>query len=113
VAWGAGHCGQSGDPHYGQSCVPAPNGGFEAIAAGEFHSLAIKLHPHGDLNCDGVVDFGDINPFVLALSNPPAYVAAFPQCDITLGDMNCDGFVSFQDINPFVACLSSGGCDCP
>ncbi len=40
----------------------------------------------GDLNCDGVVDFGDINPFVLALSDPAGYAAAFPDCNILSGD---------------------------
>jgi hypothetical protein len=68
-----------------------------------------ELHP-GDLNCDGVVTFDDINPFVLALSDPVAYAAAFPDCNILNADCNADGLVSFDDINPFVAILSSGGC---
>ena len=68
---------------------------------------------HGDLNCDGFVDFGDINPFVLALSNPSVYQQTYPDCNILNGDMNCDGTVDFGDINPFVTCLSTGDCDCP
>jgi hypothetical protein len=63
----------------------------------------------GDLNCDGTVDFGDINPFVLALANPAAYATTYPDCDIMLGDVNGDGSVDFGDINPFVALLSGGG----
>jgi hypothetical protein len=63
------------------------------------------LHP-GDLNCDGEVDFGDINPFVLALVDPGAYAAMFPNCDILNADINGDGLVNFGDINPFVALLS-------
>jgi uncharacterized membrane protein len=44
---------------------------------------ACRLTPaYGDLNCDGAVNFGDINPFVLAISNPPGYATAFPDCDI-------------------------------
>jgi hypothetical protein len=73
----------------------------------------ICIRALGDLNCDGVVDFGDINPFVLALSNPAAYAQAFPECHILTGDMNCDGLVDFGDINPFVSCLANGDCDCP
>ena len=61
----------------------------------------------GDLNCDGAVNFGDINPFVLALTNPAAYVATYPDCDIMLGDINGDGNVDFGDINPFVMLLTS------
>jgi hypothetical protein len=62
----------------------------------------------GDLNCDGIVDFGDINPFVLAISNPAAYAGAYPDCDILAGDCNGDGYIDFGDINPFVVLLSGG-----
>ena len=57
----------------------------------------------GDLNCDGVIDFGDINPFVLALSDPAGYAATYPNCNVANGDINGDGHVDFGDINPFVA----------
>ena len=60
----------------------------------------------GDLNCDGSVDFGDINPFVLALTNPAGYQAAYPDCNIDLADINGDGLVDFGDINPFVRLLT-------
>ncbi len=60
----------------------------------------------GDLNCDGVVDFDDINPFVLALSDPASYGVAYPDCNILSGDCDSDGDVDFDDINPFVALLS-------
>jgi hypothetical protein len=64
----------------------------------------------GDLNCDGIVSFGDINPFVLYLSDLSAWQAAYSGCDPARGDMNGDGtFPSFADINPFVTLLSSGG----
>ena len=62
----------------------------------------------GDLNCDGAVDFGDINPFVLALTNPGAYATAYPGCDILNGDINGDGSVDFADIDPFVVLLAAG-----
>ncbi|MBP7744852.1 MAG: hypothetical protein KA383_01885 [Phycisphaerae bacterium] len=62
----------------------------------------------GDLNCDEAVNFGDINPFVLALSNPGAYDAVYPDCDPLAGDCNGDLTLGFGDINPFVTLLSSG-----
>jgi hypothetical protein len=65
---------------------------------------------YGDMNCDGLVDFGDINPFVLALANPGQYGLMFPDCDIMNGDINQDGSVDFGDINPFVSCLTTGHC---
>jgi len=63
----------------------------------------------GDLNCDGQVGFGDINPFVLRLSNPATYDALYPDCPDANGDINADGTVGFGDINPFVALLSGTG----
>ena len=59
----------------------------------------------GDLNCDGAVNFDDINQFVLALTDPESYFATFPACNIWRADVNQDGVVDFDDINPFVALL--------
>ncbi len=73
--------------------------------AADFGIRALK----GDLNCDGYVNFGDINPFVLALSNPIQYKNLYPGCFIQNGDINADGSTDFADINPFVAILSGGG----
>ncbi len=67
--------------------------------------VAVLIAP-GDLNCDRRVDFQDISPFVLALSDPAGYTAAYPSCNISLADINGDGVVNFDDINPFVALLS-------
>lgn len=60
----------------------------------------------GDLNCDNLVDFGDINPFVLALTDPNGYSQAYPHCELMAGDINGDGKADFGDINPFVALLT-------
>jgi murein tripeptide amidase MpaA len=62
--------------------------------------------PAGDLNCDGTVDFGDINPFVLALIDPVSYATHYPDCNLMLADINDDGTVDFGDINPFIALLT-------
>ncbi|MEW6252589.1 MAG: hypothetical protein AB1716_18280, partial [Planctomycetota bacterium] len=70
--------------------------------------VALPFRP-GDMNCDGAINFDDINPFVLALSDPAGYQVAFPNCNILNGDINNDGLVNFDDINPFVALLTSPG----
>jgi hypothetical protein len=62
----------------------------------------------GDMNCDGIVNNFDIDPFVLALSDPGAYQAAFPNCDINNADANGDGQINNFDIDPFVALISGG-----
>ena len=62
----------------------------------------------GDLNCDGAVNAFDIDPFVLALTDPAGYAAAWPDCDIMLADCNGDGVVNAFDIDPFVELLTGG-----
>ena len=57
----------------------------------------------GDCNCDGLIDFFDIDPFVLAVTNPEEYVVQYPECEWLSADCNNDGFVDFFDIDPFVA----------
>jgi len=64
------------------------------------------LHP-GDLDCDGDVDFDDINPFVLALSGQAGYYTQYPDCNWLNADCDEDGDVDFDDINPFVALLGN------
>jgi N-acetylneuraminic acid mutarotase len=102
-------------PRHGVPVVTLPDGRL-LLAGG---SVVQHYHPTaycdifepvvpGDLNCDGVTDFRDINPFVLALSDPVAYTQQYPDCDTLHGDCNGDGLVDFRDINPFVAILASG-----
>lgn len=61
----------------------------------------------GDMNCDGVISYADINPFVLAITNAASYEAQFPECDFLNADCTSDGQVSYADINAFVQLLSN------
>ncbi|MEW6253735.1 MAG: hypothetical protein AB1716_24070, partial [Planctomycetota bacterium] len=60
---------------------------------------------NGDCNCDGYVNFDDINEFVRILGGGTP-------CRFANADINDDGQVDFSDINPFVACLAAGGGRC-
>ncbi len=74
-------------------------------------AVTMVVGMRGDMNCDGAVDFGDINPFVLQLSNFAAWQATYVGCNPLNGDINDDGIYgegSFGDINPFVALLTGG-----
>jgi hypothetical protein len=64
-----------------------------------------------DLNCDSIVNNFDIDPFVLALTDPAAYAALYPACPPSAADINRDGAVNNFDIDAFVACLTAGGCE--
>jgi hypothetical protein len=96
------------------SSTPMTGGNFELI--GGFWASVPGFQP-GDLNCDGLLNTFDIDPFVLALTSAPgfaAYQAVYPDCDGMLADVNCDGYVNTFDIDPFVLCLTGGGCPpCP
>lgn len=59
----------------------------------------------GDINCNGAVDYDDIDPFVLALGGESAYLDAFPDCRCLNADCNNDGTVSYEDIDAFVTVL--------
>ncbi len=80
------------------------NGNTGESRVGVMKYASLVGHP-GDMNCDGAVDNGDIDGFVLALTDPGAYAAAFPNCDIASGDANGDGVVDNGDIDAFVALL--------
>jgi hypothetical protein len=86
--------------------VPSATQATEISVRVVLNSLNEQRLLTGDLNCDGFVDFGDINPFVLRLSSPGGYQATYPRCLDANGDINLDGSVDFGDINPFVALLT-------
>ncbi len=62
----------------------------------------------GDLNCDGLLTFDDINPFLLVLTDDVSYAAQYPECDPNLADCNSDGVVNDEDVDAFIARLIAG-----
>ena len=60
--------------------MSAPNG-----YAAAFPGLAGSMVFHADCNCDGVVDFDDVNPFIARISCDPPYCS--PECGDRGGDM--------------------------
>lgn len=62
----------------------------------------------GDMNGDQQITEADINPFVLALSNPDDYFAFYPLVDADdFGDMNQDGNFNLGDVALFKAMFGS------
>ena len=60
----------------------------------------------GDTNCDGDVNFEDINPFVTAIVTFDGFRQKYPGCRWLNSDCNFDCHVDFDDINPFVGLLT-------
>lgn len=56
----------------------------------------------GDCNCDGITDTGDINPFVLALSDSVTYMNKYHNCPLERADCNLDSCINFDDIAAFM-----------
>ena len=95
--------------------------GFGEDAQGELYVLAnstgtpfgttgvvLRIALLGDMNCDGLLNAFDIDPFVLALTNPAAYAGVYPDCSVHNADVNNDGSVNAFDIDPFVLILTGG-----
>lgn len=55
----------------------------------------------GDLDCDGVISFLDIDPFLLAIFSPHVYQAQYPACTVRNADVNRDGRRDFFDLDSF------------
>ncbi len=84
-----------------------PNGRLRAIVDEAIPDIIV-----GDMNFDGVVDTGDVAPFVLALTDPQAYQDQFGVDEATMleaGDINADGAFDTGDVAPFVQMLVGGG----
>jgi aldose sugar dehydrogenase len=66
------------------------------------------IHPTGDMNGDGSLNNFDIDPFVLALINPAAYDAQYPNVNrVEVADANGDGVINNFDIDAFVRLLAN------
>ena len=59
----------------------------------------------GDVNCDGAINNFDIDPFVLAITDPDGYDAAYPDCSWTNADVNMDGSINNFDIDSLVTLI--------
>ncbi len=68
-------------------------------------SVLLQLGLLGDMNLDGVVDTGDVAPFVLALTDSAAYEAEYRIDPVLVGDINQDGAFDTGDVAPFVQLL--------
>lgn len=90
-------------PDTGQGAAPI-------VDLGCYERLADATLPPGpcpgDMNCDGVVGYGDIDPLVLALAGSAAYQAVYPDCEWLSADCNNDGTVNYTDIDVFIALLT-------
>jgi hypothetical protein len=88
--------------------VGAEAPGFPENAPRMLATLGFAGAPQrGDLNGDGVIDGFDIEPFVLALTDPAGFAMQHPLVPrFCAADANGDGAVDGFDIEPFIAILT-------
>ncbi|MCG3125736.1 MAG: hypothetical protein CHACPFDD_00562 [Phycisphaerae bacterium] len=85
--------------------VAGVGGANEAESGG---AVGWKFGRRGDLNCDGRVNSFDLEPFLMALTEPEHYMLVYGSCDRRRADINGDGKVDGFDIDPFIALLLAG-----
>ncbi len=68
----------------------------------------LSLARRGDINCDGNINFDDIESFVIALVDMAEYLQSYHECQHMNADCNGDGRVNFDDIDAFVILLIGG-----
>ncbi len=87
-------------------------GRWHALVRHEPDRVLATLYLLGDMNLDGVVDTGDVAPFILALTDPGSYMSQYgidQETMIALGDINRDGAFDTGDVAPLVQLLVGGG----
>ncbi len=78
---------------------------LSAAGVGPIHITSMIVTPPrdlGDMNCDGRVDFNDINGFIAALVSREEFYRQYPDCNYDNADTNEDGVVDFDDIESFI-----------
>ena len=86
----------------------ATGAGAASVSTWDYARFGVLPAPQpGDVNCDGTVDFRDINPFVQALTDGEAYQNMYSGCWPENADINSDGSVDYGDINPSIEVLTS------
>ncbi len=99
----------------GQHDAGSSAGGVYSVDGGYWTCAAGVACPgsRGDANCDGIVDFFDIDPFLTALFAPSDYVDLHCNGLFCSVDTDCNGAVDFFDIDAFLSCLFGGCAPCP
>ena len=69
--------------------------------------VAIPSYAVGDVNCDGQINLFDVDPFVLALTNPELYLTQYSNCNPILADCDGNWAVNLFDVDAFVDVITA------
>ncbi len=90
----------------GDDLTPGDSGFLADVFLAQLPTATVYLP--GDFDGSGTVDTQDINPFILALTNPAAFQSTYGVNPVVY-DTNNDGVINTEDINPFILILTGGG----
>jgi hypothetical protein len=96
----------------GQPDAGVLSGGSLQLHGGFWPGVPTLPYCRGDMNCDGVINWRDIDYLIAAQNdNLSAWMALFPppgpQCAMLAGDTSLDGHVNWRDIDPFIALMNT------
>ena len=77
------------------------------------NKVDIMVSKRGDMDKDSKYTVDDINPFVMALTDPNAYLLAYGIDPNLIGDCDYSGKLDTDDISPFVALITGGASAVP
>ena len=83
------------------------------VDANDNNDLEIMLAITGDMDASAALNTDDITPFVLALTDPNAYILQYGLDPNLVGDVDNSGKLDADDISPFVAKLTGGAASIP
>ncbi len=126
-AFGKTRCGRCGPDAYGVGEYLAPDvgdvryvrpGGKSGDDANEAQWEDFQLQTYtvtgptmtllSDMDWSGRKNSDDIQPFVLAVTDPEAYIAQYGRGPDIVGDASGDGLFNCDDINPFTWLMTGG-----
>ena len=105
--------------------IPTQTGTFtprfrvtDSLARSNIRQLSLVIQTscpalcRGDCNCDGSVNWRDIDFFVAAMNDSQAnwedmFLPGAPSCYLAVCDVNGDGTVNWRDIDPFVGVMNT------
>ncbi len=77
------------------------------------NDLEIMLAITGDMDGSAALNTDDVTPFVLALTDPNAYIVQYGLDPNLVGDVDNSGKLDADDISPFVTKLTGGAASVP
>ena len=83
------------------------------VDANDNNDLEIMLAITGDMDASAALNTDDITPFVLALTDPNAYIVQYGLDPNLVGDVDNSGKLDADDISPFVTKLTGGAASVP